>query len=338
MTRLLLKSGTALVAASLFVGCGDNDAFDAPDDIETQEQAVTGTYSSTSFQKGLVRLDFQRGGRCSGFFVGPNMIATAAHCVDDKTITGSHEGVWNGMKWAELRVRIVYKPSASEVICINETCRNDNGTVRYTTILAWWDNSYSGGGDHQSDVAVLTRLGGGNFIPRQPDPEDPAPRALNSNDYLRILSVAMPVPSGRRGGTDEWPGQAIGYGASADGVSVLDPRWGYILTDHWGTHEIRARYRSSLSIYSSAICAGDSGGPLVFQGAGIGSRRYAGGIASKTSSRVSSCPEDGDNMWWARLNSKMWMMNTILDWSGRSDCNTYYSDSLPGNGRYYRCW
>ncbi len=291
-------------------------------EVAGQRAAITGGW--VSHTRGLVRLDFAAGGGCSGFFAGPNMIATAAHCVDDKTISGAHDGVWNGMKWGEIRLRAVYKPSSGEVMCINERCRNANNSRRYTTVLAFWPNAYNTL-DTEQDVAIITRLAGGNFTTRAPDPGEPAPRSLQTQDFLRILGV----------GVSEWA-RARGYGAYSDGLSDTSPREGSVNANLWGANHIR----SVVAYGHAAVCAGDSGGPLVFDRDAYNGYNYdyAGGVASKTSPRTSSCPETGDSMYWARLSSKIWMFDRILDWAGDPDCRRFSDNDLPGNGRYYRCW
>ncbi len=65
------------------VGCVPED--DAVE-WETNQAAITGLGSSVSYTKGLIRLDLNGSiGGCSGVLIAPNMIATAAHCVDDNT-------------------------------------------------------------------------------------------------------------------------------------------------------------------------------------------------------------------------------------------------------------
>jgi Trypsin len=303
-------------------GCAaDVVGSESDEDLGTSREEITG--GEVAYTPGLLRIDYPGGGRCSGFLVGPNMIATAAHCVNDRTISGTHDGVWNGMKWAEIKLRFVYKPSHSEVMCINETCRNADGSTRYTTVLAFWDDGYSYDVETTADVAIITRLAGGDFLTRQADPGDPAARALHWGDFHRILAVSMP------------DGYAYmrGYGAYVDSDSDEYPREGIIPIDAWGTNDIRGE----VSFFLAAACAGDSGGPLLYSDPSY-SYDYVAGIASRTSARTGDCPEVDDNIWWARLSAKKWMLDRVLEWSGRNPCTEYADGDLPGNGHYYRCW
>lgn len=296
-------------------------------DVEARSEAITGGW--TDYSRGLVRIDLTGSRRCSGFLAAPNMIVTAAHCIQGRTISGTHDGVWNGMKWAEIRLRIVYKPSQSEVMCINETCRDGDGDLQRTTVLVFWDNAYSYDVDTSSDVAIITRLAGGPFLTRAPDPGDPAPRSLDTGDYMRILSGSM-VEGGYA--------RMRGYGSHTDDARDVTPREGSIRIDDFSTYQIRG----GVSHYFAAACEGDSGGPLVYDNSIYPHQaldhQYAAGVASRTSERTGDCPEHGDSIWWARLGPKRWMFDRIRVWSGNSACISATDTDAVGTHPYFRCW
>ncbi len=322
-TTFALALGTGCVADE---GAIEDIDFDG-DDVASEQLEVTGPGSFVSYSKALVRLDFKGGGRCSAVLVGPNLLATAAHCVSDKTIDGVK--TWNNMKYGKIQVRMVYKPSSSEVMCLNEPCRS-GGVTQYSTIYAFWDSSYSGTGDWSSDMAVLTRISQNDFITEPADEGDPAPRSLGSSDFLRIMRVALPTSG------SGWEMRIAGYGAAADGVSTALPRAGFMQINDWNTHTMESTYQSG-SFWSS-FCKGDSGGPVTYT-AGIGGRTYVGGVIVGFNDSISgSCPEPGDDVEFNRMNSKVWMLNHVRQWVEGKSCTLFSTDSLPGSGEYYKCW
>ncbi len=310
-----------LLALVAMMGCAYDT--DGPgEEIGASRQAISNPIGGATFRPGLVRLDRPDGRRCSGFFIGPNMIVTAAHCVVPN-VSASPSGTWDGMNWGYVRLRIVYKPSSSEVMCINETCRNADSTTRRTTVRAWWDVNYPGGGLSQTDLAVVTRVNGGNFLTRAADVDDPAPRSLNGNDYLRILAGTL-SPSHD---LDIW-----GYGAFTDTQLDANARVGWVESPGWFSHHIRANADNE-----SRICRGDSGGPLVFRYGAL-SRNFVAGVASNTGISNGWCPEYGQAMRWTRTGPRVWMFNRILSWAGQISCQYATGSDIPGNGAYYRCW
>ncbi len=298
------------------------------EDVGTSEDGITGSGSFDAYVPALVRLDLQGGGRCSAVLVGPNLLVTAAHCVSDKTTDGVTS--WNGMHYGKVGVRMVYKPSASETMCFNETCRNVDGTVRYSTVYAFWDDSYSGDGDWNDDMAVLTRISQADFVTKALDPGDPAPRNLGADDFRRILNVGLPTSG------DGWEMMIAGYGAEADGQFTSNPRAGFMQVNDWNSHTMVANYNSGT--FWSSTCKGDSGGPITFTN-GIGGTTYLGGVTVGTNDNVSSdCPEVGDDIVFQRLSAKVWLLNRVRQWIEGEDCTLYTAASLPGSGEYYRCW
>lgn len=306
------------------------------DDLETSEFATATSSISNgfvSYSPGLVRIDRDKNrngvvdSRCSGFFIAPNMIATSAHCVDDITLPGIG-GTRDGMRWGHVRVRIVYKPASNESMCINEPCRNANGTQRFTTVRAWWDAGYSGDGDTASDMAVLTRVQGLDFPTRPSDMGGAAPRALSDarRDFYRILDGRTSLGTVLN---------VYGYGRYTDTQVDMLPRWGQLYADWWGGYHV-----VSDAGRDARGCAGDSGGPLSYRH-GVFDPPYAIGAFSNTDSRNGACPERGDKMRWTRLDPKRWMFNAIMDWadiSGRPFCRRYSKSNFVGDGGYYRCW
>ncbi|MCA9619982.1 MAG: trypsin-like serine protease [Myxococcales bacterium] len=315
------------------MGCTlDLEDVDEPDDGEDVGEAAQPIAEGwVSYAPGLLRMDVPKdsGGyekECSAFFIAPNMIATAAHCVYDQPANGA-SGVRDGMMWREIRARLVYKPSSSEVMCINEPCRGPQGETRFTTVRAWWINGYSIPSGAAYDVAVLTRVQGLDFPTRPADWGGAAPRSLSDgeDDFFRLLD-------GRTSGST--PLGVRGYGRFSDTGSDNEPRYGWLYLDWWGpSHVVSDAGRES------RICKGDSGGPLFYQ-ENVWSRGYVIGITSGMSGNEGPCPEAGDKMRWARAESKRWMYEAIMDWAnrpGRTHCTRYPAD-LPGDGGYYRCW
>jgi hypothetical protein len=319
---LLLCAGCAMGAVEGAAGGADDEA------VGTTEDAITGGASAQyGYTRGLVRLDFVAGGGCSAVLLGPNLLATSAHCLDDKTIDGVSN--WNGMKYGQVQVRMVYKPSSTETMCLNETCRNSNGTVRSSTVYAFWDAGFAGSLDPADDIAVLTRITQNDFLTKAEDPGDPAPRALDSNDYLRVLGVSLPTGSSA-------PAMSIaGYGDYADDLESTTPRRGAVEVYDWNTETMLASYDGA---YWAAPCAGDSGGPISYT-PGIGTHTYAAGLISGSADPVTgSCPELGDDAVFTRLSSKIWLLNRVRDWVEGQECHYSNSGDLPGNGLYYWCW
>ena len=202
---------------------------DASDDsIGSSQAAIQNGYVSTH-SDGLVRFDFSGGGRCSGFLVGPNMITTAAHCVDDQILSQYSRGTAGGMKWGYIYARVVYKPGNEGTFCLNRACRED-GETRYMYFRAWFDAGYSGTGDTASDFAIVTALEGTDFVTYPDDDWEPAPRALNSSDYLRVLRHQVP--------TSQWL-YAWGYGRLNDSTTTVTPHWGPLKLNYWGPSHVR---------------------------------------------------------------------------------------------------
>jgi hypothetical protein len=298
-----------------------------PDSIEevgsTSSEIYNAIGDTAMYSRGLLRLDLTPSGGCSAFLIGPNVIATAAHCVDDR-VAPSPRGTWNGWNWGYVTLRMVYKPTQGELMCLNETCRDANGNRKNTTVLAWWHAGYSGEGDTGDDIAILTRVQGHDFPTRAADVDDPAPRALDGGDFLRLLASAV--------STSE-DGTIWGYGALSDSEgSDSNPRVGWVETNYWGPNHVRAD-----ADRESRICAGDSGGPLVYR-PGVFANNFAAGIASNTDARNGDCPESGDAMRWTRVSSKIGMIDDILGWSGRDACQYATGSGVPGSSGYYRCW
>lgn len=305
-------------------GAFDGDGGTAPDDsVGSASAAISGGW--VAHRRGVVRIDYpgaalSRG--CSGFFIGPNIIATAAHCVNSQ---GS-QGVWNGMRWGEINIRVVYKPSSSEVMCISEPCRSSDGSRRYTTALAFWDASYPTGSS-ASDIGFITRLTGGDFGTEPSDWNGPSPRALNTGDFMRIVDANMGSGYAR----------IRGYGAHTDTDWDANPREGTIPVEHYAD-EIRAR----VSHIFATSCEADSGGPLLYNNdlgllSGL-NYEYAAGVTSRSVDYTPACPEHGDPVYYGRLASRRGMIDHILGWAGRGPCNAFTDSDLPGNHRYYRCW
>ena len=303
---------------------------------ETEEE-VSSTVAAINngavhYSRALLRIDrpssnpagFQQ--QCSAFLIAPNMIATAAHCVDGLTSAGA-SGNRDGMRWRHVQVRLVYKPTSTEVMCINESCRNADNSPRFTTVRAWWDSSYSGTGTG-SDFAIITRIQGLDFPTRSADWGGATPSALSSSqgDFLRILD-------GRAPGSTEL--NIHGYGAFNDTQGDSSPRIGWLTLDWWGSKHV-----FSTAGRDSRVCSGDSGGPLTYRDGVFGST-YAIGSFSNTDSRVGDCPESGDRMRWTRLDPKRSKIHVVMDWANRPGspfCRRWARSSLPGDGGYYRCW
>lgn len=323
-----------LAAAATFSGL-TSCAVDAPTDdpeppaiepVAPSREEITGPSAQTYYTRGLVRLDFEQGGGCSGFLIGPNMIMTSAHCVYENTDSGSYDGTFNGVRWGTLGVRVVFKPSASETICLHQTCRDGNGSVSYAPLLAWWHAGFTGSGA-SNDIAIITRGTGAGFVTRAGDPGDPAPRALNTNDYMRIFAA---------NDTSDDSLFMAGYGAHSDTTSGSAPRMGMLLADSWSSTVIQADFENT-AYWGDAVCAGDSGGPLYYPRPLV-DRDFVAGIASRTGPRVGDCPEPGDDLYWTRIAPKISMVNIIQQWAGNDDCGSYVSNTLNGDGRFYRCW
>lgn len=310
----------------------DDDA-EAENDIEeVAEVSQSISNGWVSYAPGVLRMDQPANNnkgwrmRCSAFFIAPNMIATAGHCVHTLPSAGA-SGTRDGMMWREVRLRFVYKPSSSEVMCINEPCRNSDNSPRFTTVRAWWVNGY-GGNSGGHDFAVITRVQGYDFPTRPAAWGGTAPRALSDgdDDFYRLLD-------GRTSGNT--PLGIRGYGAYGDSNGTdLKPRYGWLYLDWWGPiHVVSDAGRES------RICAGDSGGPLYYA-PNVWSRGYVIGVASGGDSYDGYCFESGDKMRWARVESKRWMMNSIMGWAnrpGRTSC-VRTPANLPGDGGFYRCW
>jgi hypothetical protein len=305
----------------------------APSDETSEETGetsdpITGPSAQTYFTRGLVRLDFEQGGGCSGFLIGPNMVMTSAHCVYQNTDSGSYDGTSNGVRWGYLGARIVFKPNTDETMCFLQTCRDADGDVQYASLVAWWHPGFTGSGAGD-DIAIITRGTGGAFSTRAGDPGDPAPRALATSDYMRIFAADD---------TSDDSMFMAGYGAYSDATSGSDPRMGTVLTESWSSTTIRAEYRNT-SHWGNAICAGDSGGPIYYPRPLDGDRDYVAGIASRTSARDGACPEPGDKLYWTRIAPKVGsVVNVVQAWAGNPACSSYVSTTLNGDGRYFRCW
>jgi hypothetical protein len=296
--------------------------------VGTVQDEVTGPASYQSYKRALVRLDFEPSGGCSAVLVGPNLLATAAHCVANQTIDGvSH---WNGMNYGKVRVRMVYKPSSTEVMCLNETCRNADGTTRYSTVYAFWDDAYAGEGDWASDMAVLTRMTKADFLTKAADVGDPAPRAFDQYDFLRVMGFTLPTSG------NGWEMFVSGYGAASDTASTAIPRTGPMQVIDWNTYTMEAQYQSGDG--GAAFCKGDSGGPLTYTH-GVGGLTYVGGVVAGFNDSISPpCPEVGDDLEFNRMAPKVWMLDRVRQWIEGKSCSQFSNPSLPGNGEYYRCW
>ena len=331
--KAVLHMTTKLLLVALALGLGSGCAMDIedPEDFErlgTTEDEVTGPGSYQSYKRALIRLDLQGAAPCSAVLVGPNLLVTAAHCVANQTIDGVTQ--WNGMKYGKIRVRMVYKPSSTETMCLNEVCWNADDTRRYSTIYAFWDSSYAGAGDWSSDMAVLTRITQADFLTKAANVGDPAPRALEAADFLRIQAFTLPTSGAG------WHMIVSGYGAAADGTSTVIPRSGPMQVIDWNTHTMEATYTSGG--FWAAACKGDSGGPLTFTPT-VGGTTYVAGVVGGANDSISgACPEVGDDLEFNRMSSKIWMLDRVRQWIEGVDCNRYSNSSLPGSGEYFRCW
>ncbi len=306
-------------------------------DVGAAQAALTNA-DDTRSPMGLVRLDFVNGW-CSGFFIAPNMIAASSHCVANRRDPG---GTWHGMDWGHLQVRIVYKPSSDEVMCINEPCRNSNGSRRFTTVLAWSDADYDGGTD--DSLAILTRVQGLDFPTRPADWNGPTPRALSDTqrDFIRILDVHSSTGHPRV--------NAYGYGffGDDDDEVSLAPRRGHEMTITPITGETGRNEGSS-----TWMCDGDEGGPAVLEigphNSSLGiERRMAWGVFSTNAglgAGLGHCGSQGTHTHWARLDAKEWMIEEIMGWAGRpgsTSCRhfsqAYDLVGLDQVANYLRCW
>lgn len=288
------------------------------------------------YPKALVRLDFSDG-RCSGFLIAPNMIAASSRCLVPRREPGVG-GSRGGLDWGYIELRIVYKPSDDESMCLNEPCRNANGTRRNTTVAVWSDQDYDG--DADDGLAILTRIQGFDFPTRPASWNGATPRGLSdtNGDFLRVLKIdASSNPLMNQ----------YGYGFYGDGAGDLDytPRRGRNFRAEW----IWSEYGRSEGT-SSPICAADEGGPSVLevgpQNSSLGISRNIGvGSYSHRTGVGSGGRCGGTRNYWTRLDAKEWMMEEIMDWAdrpGTTNCRhfslEYDVSGLSRVARYFRCW
>lgn len=331
----MIKTFARTLFALSLVGCAadldtaDPGTDDVAGDEGTAADAITGPDMMVAFSRGLVRIDFSDGFMCSGFLVGPNLVMTAAHCVSKHSHEGTPEGegTFQGVRWGHVDARIVFKPSASETMCLHASCFTAGGFTQHTTFLGWWHAGWEEG-SADDDIALLTRGTGAGFVTRAMHPDDPAPRALNTSDYMRIFASSA----------DETELMAIaGYGANSDNTIGTDPRFGSVTTDSWSTQRIRAQVNYGAA-FGEATCSGDSGGAL-FIPRTIENRDYVAGIISGTTERDGFCPETGDQMFFSRIGPDIGLVNVVQGWAGKPDCSEFFdTGSLPGTGKYFRCW
>lgn len=339
---------------------------DEPYDPEIEEanapEVARTSAALESFRTGRTREDYRTAVRilipktndttdwkwgCTGAVIAPDMIMTAAHCVDHLPNYSSFElaatGVFDDRESGYL----------SEKHCITDLFHDDDDECGShaddTAKVVLFRNTAFRRWDASTDVAVLklmTRDSDGvsqikpgykrpffsNYAP-DADCADEAsgdPRYNKTPCYLRILDEAPRV-----GGWFEFNGWGVTRDGATDGGTKLNfglTKADWVRSGHFG--------RDVAESDQERACNGDSGGPAVAHNGDYGfdtKRLFLIGIHSGSDTDDSACTDAGDAERWGRVDTHMWLITNSPADSDRGagrPCNRYTISGAP----YYKCW
>lgn len=91
-------------------------------------------------------------------------------------------------------------------------------------------------------------------------------------------------------------------------------------------------------LLGDGVCAGDQGGPLVYRDTRLHpDPDFVTALVSSADISNGRCAGGYDLMRFTRLDAKIWMFDTILQWSRQRFCEYSQSTIIPGFVGWWRC-